>query len=41
MCLETKLMKIRKSLMGLKMGILQTFMNESDKGMFLVLSHLF
>jgi hypothetical protein len=31
----------KKSTYGLKMGILQTSMNQSDKGMFLILSQLF
>jgi hypothetical protein len=36
-----RLRKIRKALLGLKLGILQTSMNQKDKGMFLALSHLF
>ena len=36
-----RLRKIRKSLLGLKLGILQTSMNKKDKGMFIALSHLF
>jgi hypothetical protein len=36
-----RLRKIRKSLLGLKLGILQTSMNQKDKGMFLALIHLF
>jgi hypothetical protein len=36
-----RLRKIRKALLGLKLGILQTSINKKDKGMFLELSHLF
>jgi hypothetical protein len=35
------LRKLRKALLGLKLGILQTSMNPKDKGMLLALSHLF
>jgi hypothetical protein len=36
-----RLRKITKELLGLKLGILQTSMNEKYKGMFLAFSHLF